>query len=97
MGRCTCTRKAECLVRHWSLGVEQVVNLGGSTKRFMLRTVKRSDAPALYPTFSDEAQCRYMSQPHVTSAEALADWLAATTRGSFVPYGNWRFDHGIRD
>ncbi|SEC19710.1 Protein N-acetyltransferase, RimJ/RimL family [Rhodobacter sp. 24-YEA-8] len=45
------------------------------TKRFTMRALVRSDTAALYGTLSDEAQCRYMSQPHFTSPEALADWL----------------------
>ncbi len=45
------------------------------TPRFNMRAILRSDAAALYGTLSDEAQCRYMSQPHFTSLEQLADWL----------------------
>lgn len=45
------------------------------TPRFNMRAIVRSDAEALYATLSDEAQCRYMSQPHFTSQEQLADWL----------------------
>ncbi|WP_283178560.1 GNAT family N-acetyltransferase [Gemmobacter sp. 24YEA27] len=45
------------------------------TTRFTMRALMRSDTAALYGTLSDEAQCRYMSQPHFTSLEALADWL----------------------
>lgn len=45
------------------------------TPRFHMRAILRSDAEALFGTFSDEAQCRYMSQPHFTSVAQLADWL----------------------
>lgn len=45
------------------------------TPRFNMRPILRSDAEALYGTLSDEAQCRYMSQPHFTSLQQLADWL----------------------
>ncbi|NPD17535.1 GNAT family N-acetyltransferase [Xinfangfangia sp. D13-10-4-6] len=46
-----------------------------NTTRFTMRALTRSDAVALYGTFSDEAQCRYMSQPHFSSLDGLADWL----------------------
>ena len=45
------------------------------TERFTLRPLVRGDAAALYPTLSDEAQCRYLSRPHFGSVEELADWL----------------------
>lgn len=45
------------------------------TARFTMRALTRSDAVALYGTFSDEAQCRYMSRSHFTSLEGLADRL----------------------
>lgn len=46
------------------------------TKRFQMRAFVRSDAAALFGTFSDEAQCRYMSRPHFSTLEELTDWLA---------------------
>ncbi|NPD15224.1 GNAT family N-acetyltransferase [Xinfangfangia sp. D13-10-4-6] len=46
-----------------------------NTTRFTMRALTRSDAVALYGTFSGEAQCRYMSQPHFSSLDGLADWL----------------------
>ncbi|GAB1378379.1 GNAT family N-acetyltransferase [Pararhodobacter aggregans] len=46
-----------------------------TTRRFLLRALQRSDAAALYGTLSDEGQCRYLSRPHFTSVEELADWL----------------------
>lgn len=45
------------------------------TKRFVLRQLVRADAGPLYPTFSDPEQCRFMSQPHFETLDALADWL----------------------
>lgn len=41
----------------------------------VLRALERSDAPALFPTFSDPQHCLYMSRPHFDYQEALADWL----------------------
>ena len=46
-----------------------------STPRFTMRALERSDAPALFATLSDETQCRYLSRPHFTSVDELADWL----------------------
>ncbi|WP_198672081.1 GNAT family N-acetyltransferase [Pseudogemmobacter bohemicus] len=54
---------------------ERLTTTTFETKRFNMRAILRSDAKALFGTFSDEAQCRYMSQPHFTSVEQLADWL----------------------
>ncbi|AWB08460.1 GNAT family N-acetyltransferase (plasmid) [Azospirillum humicireducens] len=49
------------------------------TDRFTLRKLVREDTAALFPTFSDEAQCRFMSQPHFTTMDSLADWLTDPT------------------
>lgn len=43
--------------------------------RFTLRRLIREDTPALFPTLSDEAQCRFMSRPHFEAMDELADWL----------------------
>ncbi len=48
-----------------------------TTQRFTLRPLERGDAAALYPTLSDEAQCRYLTRPAFTSEEELWGWLAA--------------------
>ncbi|MBP2233380.1 RimJ/RimL family protein N-acetyltransferase [Azospirillum agricola] len=50
-----------------------------ATERFTLRKLVREDTSALFPTFSNETQCRYMSQPHFATMEALADWLTDST------------------
>lgn len=47
--------------------------------RFSLRALVRADTAALFPTFSDRDQCRYMSRPHFESEEELADWLTDPT------------------
>jgi len=47
-----------------------------STERFTLRPLQRSDAAALLPTLSDEAQCLYLTRPAFTSEQELWDWLA---------------------
>ena len=47
-----------------------------TTSRFTLRPLQRSDAAALFPTLSDEAQCLYLSRPAFESEEELWDWLA---------------------
>lgn len=49
------------------------------TSRFTMRKLVESDATALFPTFSDETQCRYMSQPHFEDVETLAGWLSDPT------------------
>lgn len=45
------------------------------TKRFVLRQLVRPDADPLFPTFSNPEHCRFMSQPHFETLDALADWL----------------------
>ena len=47
-----------------------------STDRFTLRPLRREDAGALFPTFADEAQCRYLSRARFASEEELWGWLA---------------------
>lgn len=46
------------------------------SERFTLRPLKRSDAAALFPTLSDEDQCRYLTRPAFESEEELWGWLA---------------------
>ena len=46
------------------------------TQRFALRPLQPSDCAALYPTFADEDQCRYLSRGKFESAEELWGWLA---------------------
>lgn len=41
----------------------------------VLRALERSDAPALFPTFSDPQHCLYMSRAHFDDPGTLADWL----------------------
>ena len=50
-----------------------------STPRFSLRPLRREDAAALFPTLSDEGQCRYLLQGAFESEEALWAWLADPT------------------
>lgn len=45
------------------------------TKRFTLRPIKHEDTAALFPTFSDESNCLYLSHPPFESEDALAGWL----------------------
>ena len=45
------------------------------TTRFTLRKLVREDAVALFPTFSNDEQCRYLSRPAFQTVEELADWL----------------------
>ncbi len=47
-----------------------------STERFTLRPMQRSDAAALLPTLSDEAQCLYLTRPGFESEQELWGWLA---------------------
>lgn len=42
---------------------------------YILRPLWRCDAAALFPTFSDEEQCRFMSRAAFADEQALADWL----------------------
>ena len=46
------------------------------TERFKLRPLTYRDTKALYPTFAEEAQCRYLSRPAFESEDALWGWLA---------------------
>ncbi|WP_442483923.1 GNAT family N-acetyltransferase [Aeoliella sp. SH292] len=45
------------------------------TARFALRKLRREDAGALFPTFSNEGQCRYLSRPAFQTVDELTDWL----------------------
>ena len=45
------------------------------TTRFTLRPIERSDAAALFPTLSDEDQCRYLLQGAFPTLAALEAWL----------------------
>lgn len=47
-----------------------------ATQRFRLRALQPSDCAALFPTLSDEAQCRYLTRPAFASEEELWGWLA---------------------
>lgn len=47
-----------------------------TTERFTMRPLVREDAAALFPTLSDDEQCRYLSRPAFTSEEELWGWLA---------------------
>lgn len=47
--------------------------------RFTLRKLVREDTTALFPTLSDEKQCKFMSQPHFETEEELANWLTDST------------------
>ena len=46
------------------------------TERFVMRPLERGDAAALFPTLSDEEQCRYLTRPGFESEEELWGWLA---------------------
>lgn len=46
-----------------------------TTDRFTLRPLRREDTAALFPTFADEAQCRYLSRERFASEEELWGWL----------------------
>jgi len=47
-----------------------------TTDRFALRPLQRGDEHALFPTLSDEEQCRFLTRPVFESPEELWDWLA---------------------
>ena len=47
-----------------------------STPSFTLRSLRYSDAEALFPTFSNPAHCQYLTRPAFTSEEELWGWLA---------------------
>ena len=51
------------------------------TERFVLRELTRADAPALYPSFSDDEVMRWWSRGPFASEAELAEWL--------VPDGGW--------
>ena len=50
-----------------------------TTARFTLRPLREGDAAALFPTLSDEAQCRYLTRPVFDSVEELWGWLSDPT------------------
>ncbi|NVE94189.1 GNAT family N-acetyltransferase [Altererythrobacter lutimaris] len=45
------------------------------TERFIMRPLVRDDAAALFPTFSDPDQCRYLWDAAFEDVGTLADWL----------------------
>ena len=47
-----------------------------TTPRFTMRPLERADAGALFPTLSDDDQCRYLSRAAFASEEDLWAWLA---------------------
>lgn len=47
-----------------------------TTRRFVMRALRRSDAAALLPTLGDSAQCLYLSRPAFASEDELWGWLA---------------------
>lgn len=51
------------------------------SRRFVLRTLQRGDAAALFPTFADPASMRWWSRGPFESEAELADWL--------VPEAGW--------
>ncbi len=57
-----------------ALLVERVPLL--TTPRFTMRPLQHGDEAALFPTLSDEAQCRYLSHPPFKDEAQLWDWLA---------------------
>ncbi|WP_432200173.1 GNAT family N-acetyltransferase [Erythrobacter sp. W53] len=46
------------------------------TARFTMRPLQCSDCAALFPTLSNEIQCRYLTRPAFASEEELWGWLA---------------------
>jgi len=46
-----------------------------ATARFDLRPLERADTAALFPTFADDAQCRYLTRPAFADEAELAGWL----------------------
>lgn len=46
------------------------------TERFTMRSLRRGDEAALFPTLSDPVQCRYLTRPAFTSEGELWSWLA---------------------
>jgi RimJ/RimL family protein N-acetyltransferase len=47
------------------------------TRRFRMRAIDPQDVDAFWPTFSDDAQMRYMTRAAFATREELADWLLA--------------------
>ena len=47
-----------------------------TTDRFTLRPLRRADTHALFPTFADAGQCRFLSRERFASEEELWGWLA---------------------
>ena len=45
------------------------------TDRFVLRGLEPSDTAALFPTFSDPGQCRFLTRPAFADHAELAGWL----------------------
>jgi len=48
-----------------------------TTSRFTMRSLKRGDEVAMFPTLSDEEQCLYLTRPAFESEQELWDWFAA--------------------
>ncbi len=46
-----------------------------NTERFVLRPIEPADAAALFPTLSDEAQCRYLTRAAFATIKELEAWL----------------------
>lgn len=46
-----------------------------ATERFIMRPIEPNDCAALFPTLSDERQCRYLTRPAFKSEQELAGWL----------------------
>ncbi|MEE4206966.1 MAG: GNAT family protein [Erythrobacter sp.] len=47
------------------------------TPRFLMRSLRRSDLAALFPTMADEANALYLTRPAFASHADLWQWLAA--------------------
>ena len=45
------------------------------TARFDLRPLERGDTAALFPTFADATQCRYLTRPAFADEAELEGWL----------------------
>ncbi|MEM1051540.1 MAG: GNAT family protein [Pseudomonadota bacterium] len=50
-----------------------------TTPRFTMRPLKRRDEAAMFPTLSDEEQCRYLTRPAFESEQELWEWFADST------------------
>lgn len=46
------------------------------TPRFTMRSLRRSDAAAMFPTMADEEQALYLTRPKFESEEELWGWFA---------------------